>query len=297
MKYYLYFLKFLSIILLFPPLNLCSEFSPFQTTRLKSTGGAGIASLLVNEATLLNPSASAFFPKSSVYFQKGHSSLEDKNSNQTLLPQKAEDTAIIISDNSRALKGSFSFIKQTVPNNQREKTQMGASLAITSGPKSSIGLSYREYKDRFSGTKKEKRGRDITIGVTHLISKDFSTGIIFTNPFKKNTSPSRAMIGLQYLLKDYFVLIGDFGGNHKENLNSSFVYRGAIQIKFLNNFYIRLGVFKDKGLRKKGNGSGVSWIQPRLILNFSINNNIHENSLLAESYTEKESSFSASYRF
>ena len=42
----------------------------FETTRLKSTAGAGVASLLIDESTILNPAPMAFFNLASFYIQR-----------------------------------------------------------------------------------------------------------------------------------------------------------------------------------------------------------------------------------
>jgi len=65
--------RFLSLIIfLLISLNLSANtnFSTVQTTRLKSTGGAGVGSILMEEATFLNPAPIAFYNLSSVYLQK-----------------------------------------------------------------------------------------------------------------------------------------------------------------------------------------------------------------------------------
>ena len=47
-----------------------AQIREFQTTRLNSTGGAGVASMLSTEAGILNPAASAFFDGSSLSYQR-----------------------------------------------------------------------------------------------------------------------------------------------------------------------------------------------------------------------------------
>ena len=65
------------IFLFIFPLAFSAQTS-FQTTRLKSTGGAGVASILMDEATFLNPAPLAFFNLTAVLLQRtnGETSFE-----------------------------------------------------------------------------------------------------------------------------------------------------------------------------------------------------------------------------
>ncbi len=58
-------------------LTIChAKIRDFETTRLQSTSGAGVATILVNEASVLNPATIVFVPVSSFYYQNGNSKFE-----------------------------------------------------------------------------------------------------------------------------------------------------------------------------------------------------------------------------
>ena len=66
----------------------------------------------------------------------------------------------------------------------------------------------------------------------------------------------------------------------------------------LNDFYLRFGVFDDKLLEEKGNGFGISWVQPKLALEFAMMNAKKlENTALSRPETKrKDISFSIALR-
>jgi hypothetical protein len=72
-----------------------------------------------------------------------------------------------------------------------------------------------------------------------------------------------------------------------------------MQIKVLDDFYLRVGGFNDKARLETGSGFGLAWIQPRLSFEFAIKNTkrAQDTTLQQTDATFKESSFAASIRF
>ena len=285
MEHTLYVLKFLIYsISLLPALSFCIV-SQFQTTRLKSTAGAGVASLTVDEAGILNPAPLAFFNVMSLYVQRTKGGFSDDDGSGAVQP--IEGKAVIISDTKGSLKGSASYIEQT-QGHERQK-QYSASIATSMGPRSSWGLTYRKTMDRDS----EKQYEQFIAGISHVISPEFSIGIVLSDPKGKIEEQRRGIVGLQYIYQDFISLMVDGGSDYESELSENFFHREALQIKLLGDVYTRFGIFDDRGLQKKGTGTGLSWIQPKLMLDFAISNTRYEK----EAYRERETSFSLSYRF
>lgn len=289
----------LSLLLLahgFTPLAFASTnleenpFTDFETGRLESTGGAGVASILMDESTILNPAPIAFFNMSSIYFQK--TGIEHHDSN---FSSSSGQTAVIISDGGRRTAGSLSYIGTKRGFNQRKRFAL--SLSRPMGQRTAMGVTYRYSKEKFSLGPLEpiERGeyKQWIIGLTRILSPSFSLGMVLVDPLKKRKEDSRAMLGFQYVYQDYLSLIFDLGANYHSNFTSSIVYKQAIQLKVLSDFYLRFGTFRDKGLKCRGSGVGLAWVQPRLVFNGSIKNTKWEQRLAKD----KKTSFAISYRF
>ena len=89
-----------------------------DTTRLKGTSGAGVGSVLLNEAAILNPASIVFHSNSSLYYQRDGSSLEKQSSERSPKFKEGLRELLVISDTSSSIKGGFSFEKSKV--DQRE---------------------------------------------------------------------------------------------------------------------------------------------------------------------------------
>ena len=91
----------------------------------------------------------------------------------------------------------------------------------------------------------------------------------------------------------------DLGSNYNDDLSNSSVYRGAIQVRVYNDFFVRFGTFKDKGRGESGNGVGAGWAGPKLVLDLALKNTTMENNPTLNRVGEKirETSFSLSYKF
>lgn len=274
-----------------------SLFRDHQTTRLKATSGTGVASFLMDEATLLNPGALGLFTHSSIYYQQNKGEYQHENSD--ILDFK--DKAFIASDSSGETGGSLSYTSQKIGNSQRKS--FSASMARPFRDKSSLGLTYRRVNDKVDipnlGILETNRYNQFSIGVIHAIHKNFSIGIVVENPFSSRHSDSLALVGFQYLFHDYITLMFDAGSDYTSDLSESSLYRGAIQIMFLNDFFIRAGFYQDNGLKEKGSSIGLSWVGPKLVIEFAKQN--IDLDLNRQAWPEaskiSESSFSIAYKF
>ena len=92
----------------------------------------------------------------------------------------------------------------------------------------------------------------------------------------------------------------DFGGDYNsDEISDTLIYRGGVQVRALNDFYVRFGAFNDKIRQEQGNGYGLAWVQPKLAFEFAVKN-IKQDANLAINRNEskiRETSFGISLRF
>ncbi len=274
----------------------------FQSTRLKSTAGAGIASVLLDEATFLNPAPLAFFVSSSVYYQKTKTNMtyDPDPWAPTRNPPKPDASAFVLSDTAGRLKGSISY--QTQQEDYDKRKRYAAAIASPIGQKSALGYTYRysEDDDSVDGYNyvKDKYSQS-SIGVIHLVSESLIMGFVVDDFMKKISTDVKATLGLQYNYKDFILLIGDLGGDYTQSISETKFYRAAMQFRVLSDFFVRFGTGRDEKKDEKNTGIGVSWLQPKLCIELSIQDRVKmKNSFLGQ-YNDKmrESSFSISYRW
>ncbi|MCB0370551.1 MAG: hypothetical protein KDD45_14280 [Bdellovibrionales bacterium] len=258
---------------------------------MKSTAGTGIATPLVDEASFLNPSTLAFFNMSALYIQKTNADTTINDANTV----ESDSFGVVASDTKGSMKGNISYIKQS--DNDEERKQFAASIATMAGKNSSFGMTYKRINEVINGEKEEYNVS--SFGVSHFVNRDFSMGVVVNDPFQVKPHETRAIVGLQYMIKDYISLMVDGGADYNKELSTSSLVRGAAQFKVYNDFFIRFGASEDKGRKEKSTGAGFTWVQPKLIVNFAIKNTTltEDAELNQESEKIKETSFSLSYRF
>lgn len=284
--------KILALIFFFcSQMSFSAEYS-FQTTRLKATGGAGVGSLLINEATVLNPAPMAFYNLTSVYIQRtGGDTTNDINNGPVSV--KSENYAAILTDTKSMIKGSASYINESMGNTKR--TIISGSTAVPIKKTSAIGFTYRYLTDTttIDGNKKEEKSNQYVLGASHNISQNLSLGAVFMDPFSKDKNDTLAILGGQLVYGDFISLMLDVGANYNFPLDETLLYRTAIQIMFFTDIYLRAGYFNDKGLEEKGSGVGLGWVQPKLAVEAALKN----SKGFSTGKTVRETSFSLSYRF
>ena len=275
-----------------------SNIPNLQTTRLKSTGGAGVGSVLLDEAVLLNPAPLAFYRAGSIYLQQTGSEVNNAQDPYSSFDTKTYN--FIASDTKSNVSGSLGYSKQRFNKSERKRFSTATAKAV--GKKSSLGLSYWNTKERIveqSGNVVESKYNQISLGFFHSLSPSLSMGILFVDPLKEREEETRAIVGFQYVFKDMVSIMVDAGADYNEDLSESFLIRAATQLKVYNDFFLRVGVFKDEGLKTNGNGVGIGWVQPRLLLEFAFNNTKYEDVSFFNSSEQKlkETSLSLAYRF
>ncbi len=286
--------------------DLYGRVRDFETTRLKSTGGAGVGALLMNEAAILNPASIGFFQNSSIYFQQESVTYEGGELSGRGLTSTYDEFSgsqgVIAADTKRNLKGAIAYTKQQEGYDKR--TRFSGAVAGQIGKTSTMGIQYRKtdetYYDFFQEQDVEDNYDQVVLGITHAVDESLTIGAIAIDPFKNRSEDTRAIFGSQYVYKGFVTLMLDIGANYATDIAASRLYRGAMQFKVFSSFFARAGVFEDRSLDEKGNGFGVAWVGPKLVIEAAyktINDLGLTESDDPKAETERESSLAVSYFF
>lgn len=241
----------------------------FETTRLLSTAGAGVGAVLVNETAILNPASIAFYSTSSLYYQRNNSSIDEISQDRTAAQTDFKDgdsEALVIADTSSRLKGTFSYQRQYEDSNRR--IRYTSSLANNFSEKQSFGLLYRYTID---STPEDRSDifHQFTLGYSYIHSPKLSFGAVLIDPFETKKDDVRFIAGFQYeVLLNIFLLV-DFGTNYAYDAQENTLTRIALQLSIFKSLYARVGQSHDKATNLKSNSWGVSWVGPRLSLDYA----------------------------
>jgi hypothetical protein len=252
-----------------------AQVTPFETTRLKSTAGTGVASILVAEAALLNPASIVFFTDSYLSYQNNKIDLQ--NTSQSRLSEGAHqwggarDEGVFIFDNQQEEKGGFSYQRQRVGGYIRQRGTFTMASALA--PNLGFGINYRYTDDsRPSGVfaKSRKISHSASLGLTWIAREGLSLAAIWEDPTKALNQEQRYLIGAQYDLTPDLNVLVDAGANMRGSWKDERVIRGAAQFRIFGDFFIRTGRFVDKSLNLEGTGYGASWTGPKLGIDFGV---------------------------
>ena len=257
-------------------------------------GGTGVGGLLTEEAAFLNPASLAFFNSSSFYAQKDL----DRLTNDGIAQARPKALGFVLADANPSLSGSLSYVTQEEDIYKRKR--WGLTLSSPVSDKSAFGASVRQTTDDNIITKSSKKYYQAVLGVTHAMDEKSSLGIVAYDPFRSQGKETKALVGFQYILMSYITGAFDFGGNYyADEISKTLIYKGALQIKVLDDFYLRFGGFNDKSRAEKGSGYGIAWVQPRMTFEFALKNTKRTKDIsLNQSETSfKETSFSGAMSF
>lgn len=250
-----------------------AQIRDFQTTRLMSTAGAGVASILSTEAAILNPAASAFFSGSSFSYQGYSTSLKDENDLRDAandhFPKTNRSQGAFLSDHSGTIKGGMAYLTQDENNYERERIVLHGAAPM--GASSAMGVSYNYIQDtlpRSYNTRHEVH-HQMSLGMTHFIDEKTVLGVVILDPTRTNSGDERLIGGFQYNVADRFMLIGDFGAQYTKAISEKYLWRAAVQLNVFSDFFLKVGQFYDNVTEFKGTGWGVSWMGPRLGVEFA----------------------------
>jgi predicted enzyme related to lactoylglutathione lyase len=267
----------------------------FETTHIKGQAGTGVSGLFMEEAAFLNPASLSFFNAGDVYVQRDMLQIKDAAGN---ILQKHKNTGVVLADGNASVSGSLSYVKQD--EGMLSRKRWGLSTSTLLDPKNALGVSIRKTKDEdlLAGTSIDYY--QTVFGLTHALDQQTSLGLVAYDAFNSKGKATKAILGVQHAFVDAITVALDFGGNYKaDDISNTLLYRGSLQVRVLDDFYIRFGAFDDKEQEEKGNAFGVGWISPKLALEFALKQTKQKASpaLVRNETKLKETSFGLSYRF
>jgi hypothetical protein len=254
--------------------DAAAQIRPFQSTRLISTSGAGVASLLVTETAILNPASLAFFSDTFVSYQNTNSDLKSKNDQRDIdgraFSRSNRQEGYFLFDNASILKGGFSYQYQNENGFQRKRGT--ATFASALGESAAFGIIYRYTEDSRPEeyNYRHRVSHPVTLGLTWVYLPTLTFGATWDDPGRATPGESRAMIGSQYSLTERLMIIIDAGGDPTGDFSDTRIWRGAAQYNPLADLFIRLGRFQDRALNLEGESWGISWTGPKLGLDFAM---------------------------
>lgn len=275
----------------------------FQTTRLNSTGGAGVASVLSTEAAILNPASAGFYNDTSFSYQSYSTNLKHENplrdTNSDDFAKRNNSQGFFLADQSGSLKGGVGYVTQN--ENDYQRTQYIFHSATSAGPAGTLGFSYRYLKDEYPRDLKSGKhiSHQFSLGSLHVLDEKTTLGIVIKDPGVSVSGEERLLVGIQYQLADKITLIADAGAQYTKAFNKKYLWKMAAQINIFSDFFFRAGQFYDNVTEFKGTGWGVSWIGPNLGVEFAqkISDQIGQGSYVYKDETLVDTSISAVIKF
>lgn len=269
-------MRLILVFCLLLSLDAAAQIRPFQTTRLVSTGGAGVASLLVSETAILNPASLAFFSDTFVSYQNTNSDLKSKNDQRDTdgrtFSKSNRQEGYFLFDNASTIKGGFSYQYQKENGFQRKRGT--ATLASNLGESMAFGVIYKYTEDTRPEeyNYRHRVSHPVTLGLTWVYIPSLIFGATWDDPGRATPGESRATVGAQYNLTERLMIILDAGGDPTIDFSDSRIWRGAAQYNPFADLFIRVGRYQDRALNLEGESWGVSWTGPKLGLDFAMRN-------------------------
>ncbi|MBY0516102.1 MAG: hypothetical protein K2P81_04290 [Bacteriovoracaceae bacterium] len=269
-------MRFVSLFLVIFSFHAAAQIRPYQTTRLLSTAGAGVASMLVSESAVLNPAPLAFFSNTFVSYQNTSVDLKSPSTNRTSDGRDFSDSSrhegYFIFDNASALKGGFSYQYQRENGFVRKRGTV--TMASQIAENMSFGVLYKYTQDKNPSWQNggHKVSHPVTLGFSWIPMNQLILGLVWDDPGKAIKNESRVLGGVQYSLSEKLVFLGDAGVDPTKTYKDSQIWRAAIQFNAFADFFIRGGRFQDKAQNLEGTGWGASWTGPKLGIDFAMKN-------------------------
>lgn len=253
--------------------NSWAQIRDFQTTRLMSTAGTGVASVLATESAILNPASSAFFSGSAFAYQGYTTTLKKESDLRDTAPDKFPNNnnaqGIFVADNSGPVKGGASYLTQS--ENHYERERMILHGAAPMGDSAAMGISYNYIQDEKprGSSPRHQVLHQVNVGIMQVIDEKTTLGLVWRDATRTNPGDERVTGGFQYSVADRIMLMGDFGYQYTGAISRDYIWSAAVQLNVFSDFFLRVGQFYDNINFFKGTGWGISWIGPRLGVEFA----------------------------
>ena len=246
--------------------NAKSQLRDPETTRMISMGGAGVASILIDEAPIFNPASIIFFNQSTLRYQQTREELQDKSKDRTSSFEKGSNELLVLTDTSSAMKGGFAYSYQNT--NAGKRKQFSLSFANNLGKKSGVGIGIKHSEEESNIT--NRTYDQIIIGGTHLHNKKLIFGFNIVDPVQVVDEYFSYRIGAQYTVSSTITLVGDIGSGDTKNFNKEMFTLLSVQLQTFESLFLRYGKFHNKMLNEKGQSFGFSWQGPKLALDYAV---------------------------
>lgn len=276
----------------------------FETARLKSQGGVGLGSVLLNESVVLNPAPLAVFSDSTATYQRENLKLEERNPNHDHVPnsfnQQTHTNALIIAEGGSKIKGAVAYTDQAEGLDKRQR--VSSSLAGHLTDTTSIGVNYKFTKETSMNENNSNRFdyHSVGFGLMHFYSNSLTIGLMMDDLAKSKGKNTKGGVGIQYVAQDLVTLMADVGTNYVKNFTNFMYYKAGAQFKLVSDVYARFGLFSDQMNQEKGYGWGGGWVGPKLDLEVGVKTfkPIQDPSYsLLKGENQKELAMSLSYIF
>lgn len=251
-----------------------AQIREFRTTRLMSTGGTGVASILSTEAAILNPAASAFFEGSGFSYQGYNTSLQKESKDREAagddFPNNNRSQGVFMADHSGPVKGGVAYITQDENNYERQRMVLHAAAPLEN-KSTAIGFNYSYLQDTYPRTAddRHKVHHQASMGISQIVDEDTILGVVIQDFTRTTPGEERLIGGFQYTLADRFTIMADYGAQYTENFSKDYLWRASVQMNIFSDFFLRGGQFYDNIQKFKGTGWGAGWIGPRFGVEFS----------------------------
>ncbi len=250
-----------------------AQIREFQTTRLNSTAGTGVASILSTEAAILNPASAAFFGDSSASLQSYSTSLRKENSLRKTIPDKFpknnKSSGYFLSDHSAGVKGGIAYLQQDENRFGREKMVFHGAAPV--GAEGAVGFSYNYIRDTLPKkyNKRHRTHHQMRVGSTFILNEGSYLGLVIVDPTRTNPGDERVLIGFQQAMTSSLILMADVGSQYSKDVMDKSLWGVAIQMNLFDDFFIRGGRSYDNITKLRGYGYGVGWVGPRFGVEFA----------------------------
>lgn len=212
--------------------------------------------------------------------------------------QKPKALGAVMADGNPGLSGTISYVDQEELDFERKR--WGFSMSSLIGEKSSFGTSIRKSTDTTKSTNTKVDYYQTVFGVTHVLDEQTSLGLVAYDVFDSKADEAKGMLGLQRVFLEYITISADAGADFTaDEITDTVFYRGAVQVRVLNDFFLRFGAARDKLKEEKTNGMGLSWVTPRLAIEFALKDltQLKSTRYNRDEIKMKETSFGLSMRF
>jgi hypothetical protein len=288
---------FLTVFLAsFQPIS-AKEIRPYETTRLQSTAGAGVASLLVHESVVLNPAPVAFFSNSFLYTQRDWENLDREGQDRLDSYRSNTSEAHIVTDSTSALRGSFAYIRKL--EDEFKRTSYSLSMSGAMSKSSAMGITYTYAMDENFGEILDPK-HFLDIGYINVVNTKVSYGLVLKDAGKASQTQRRLIGGVHYNLTNILAFILDLEIDVQRSYEDYNSTKGAVQFSLVSDIFVRAGYFNSTIDNETGTTYGLSWVGPKLSFDYALKRvHLKENNPDKGLYEDDEiltSSFAISFR-